>query len=170
MGKYFKYAIGEIILVVIGILIALQINNWNEHQKLLAKEQDYLKEIKSSLIQDTLSINQVIEFNVGKREIVTGLMGVFADSLSNDERAFLIEKYTNPFTIYQVFNPKKTAWNNLIASENLNVLTNKELRNILMEYYGYDYTTGVQERVVGMNRRVIDNYFASFFTKEQAKK
>jgi hypothetical protein len=32
-GKYFKYAIGEIILVVIGILIALSINNWNETQK-----------------------------------------------------------------------------------------------------------------------------------------
>mgnify|MGYP000731225644 CR=1 FL=1 len=32
-GRYLKYAIGEIILVVIGILIALQINNWNEHKK-----------------------------------------------------------------------------------------------------------------------------------------
>ena len=33
MGKYFKYAIGEIFLVVFGILIALQINNWNENRK-----------------------------------------------------------------------------------------------------------------------------------------
>ena len=32
-GKYFEYAVGEIILVVIGILIALQINNWNEGRK-----------------------------------------------------------------------------------------------------------------------------------------
>ncbi len=32
-GKYFKYAIGEIVLVVIGILIAISINNWNEHRK-----------------------------------------------------------------------------------------------------------------------------------------
>ena len=37
-GKYFKYAIGEIVLVVIGILIALQINNWNEARKLSIKE------------------------------------------------------------------------------------------------------------------------------------
>jgi hypothetical protein len=34
-GKYFKYAIGEIVLVVIGIIIALQINNWNENRKKL---------------------------------------------------------------------------------------------------------------------------------------
>ena len=33
MSKYFKYAIGEILLVVIGILIALQINNWNEKRQ-----------------------------------------------------------------------------------------------------------------------------------------
>ena len=37
-GKYFKYAIGEIVLVVIGILIALQINNWNERRKTSEKE------------------------------------------------------------------------------------------------------------------------------------
>ena len=41
--NYLKYAIGEIILVVIGILIALQINNWNENRKLLSEEkQSYL--------------------------------------------------------------------------------------------------------------------------------
>ena len=38
-AKYFKYAIGEIVLVVIGILIALQINNWNEWDKESKKEQ-----------------------------------------------------------------------------------------------------------------------------------
>ena len=42
-GKYFKYAIGEIILVVIGILIALQINNWNEVKKARAVEITYIR-------------------------------------------------------------------------------------------------------------------------------
>jgi len=49
MGKYFKYAIGEIFLVVIGILIALSINNWNEAQKEEALELDYLTGIKTDL-------------------------------------------------------------------------------------------------------------------------
>ena len=41
-GKYFKYAIGEILLVVIGILIALQINNWNENRKARISEKQNL--------------------------------------------------------------------------------------------------------------------------------
>ncbi len=49
MGKYFKYAIGEIIIVVIGILIALQINNWNENKKNKAIEIQLLTQMKSDL-------------------------------------------------------------------------------------------------------------------------
>jgi hypothetical protein len=49
LSKYLLYAIGEIALVVIGILLALQINNWNEEQKLQSKENEILREIKSEL-------------------------------------------------------------------------------------------------------------------------
>jgi hypothetical protein len=47
--KYMRYAIGEILLVVIGILIALQINNWNESKKLRIRETVLLTELKSNL-------------------------------------------------------------------------------------------------------------------------
>jgi len=46
-GKYLKYAIGEIILVVIGILIAVSINNWNEARKDKITEQKVLKTLRS---------------------------------------------------------------------------------------------------------------------------
>jgi sensor domain CHASE-containing protein len=48
-SKYLLYAIGEIILVVIGILIALSINNWNEQRKERQIEQSILKEIRNNL-------------------------------------------------------------------------------------------------------------------------
>ena len=48
-GMYFKYAVGEIVLVVIGILIALQINNWNENVKKLKQEKIYYCKIKEDL-------------------------------------------------------------------------------------------------------------------------
>jgi hypothetical protein len=60
-GKYFKYAVGEIILVVIGILIALQINNWNEKKKLEAKTHDYYLQLLDDLNSDILFANQTIE-------------------------------------------------------------------------------------------------------------
>jgi len=48
-ANYLKYAIGEIVLVVIGILIALSINNWNENRKLRKDELNLLSEVKSNL-------------------------------------------------------------------------------------------------------------------------
>ena len=52
MGKYIKYALGEIILVVIGILIAIQINNWNEANKTEEKETLYLTRLTTNLGYD----------------------------------------------------------------------------------------------------------------------
>lgn len=51
-GKYFKYAIGEIVLVVIGILIALQINNWNENRKERLVQLQLLKELQYAARED----------------------------------------------------------------------------------------------------------------------
>ena len=58
MGKYFKYAIGEIILVVIGILIALQINNWNENRKLKQQEAKYYCQLVADLNADISNIKR----------------------------------------------------------------------------------------------------------------
>ncbi len=60
-GRYFKYALGEIILVVIGILIALQINNWNEDRKAKLQGDVYIGEIYKDLEKDILVLNQVVE-------------------------------------------------------------------------------------------------------------
>jgi len=60
-GKYFKYAIGEIVLVVIGILIALQINNWNENRKEKIKTQTYLKLLLEDFKQESVKVNTYLE-------------------------------------------------------------------------------------------------------------
>ncbi|MDP5158382.1 MAG: DUF6090 family protein [Flaviramulus sp.] len=57
-SKYLLYAFGEIILVVLGILIALQINNWNENRKTDAQVGKSLKALRSDLVQDTLLIHE----------------------------------------------------------------------------------------------------------------
>jgi hypothetical protein len=60
-SKYLIYAIGEIVLVVIGILIALQINNWNEKQKLNAKTQDYYLQLLDDLKSDIIFSKRTID-------------------------------------------------------------------------------------------------------------
>ncbi|MBK7872417.1 MAG: hypothetical protein IPJ74_17955 [Saprospiraceae bacterium] len=61
LRKYLIYAIGEILLVVIGILIALQINNWNERNKNLKYEKEYLERLLSDLELDQQDLNREIE-------------------------------------------------------------------------------------------------------------
>lgn len=60
--KYLMYAFGEIILVVIGILIALQINNWNEQRKQAKNYINILKTIKNDMVADTTKIGQILEY------------------------------------------------------------------------------------------------------------
>ena len=62
-SKYLIYAIGEIILVVIGILIALEINNWNEHEKQKSIAKELLKDIEISLANNYTQLNFVINYN-----------------------------------------------------------------------------------------------------------
>ncbi|NVJ87450.1 MAG: hypothetical protein HWE15_14165 [Algoriphagus sp.] len=57
-GKYLKYAFGEILLVMIGILLALQVNNWNENRKLNTQKKEFLEELHKS-VQGDLSYLQI---------------------------------------------------------------------------------------------------------------
>ena len=77
-GKYLKYAIGEIVLVVIGILIALSINNWNQNQKDRKLGDDYLLRITSELEMDKSILNQKINL---------------ADKLSSEYLDFIRKMY-----------------------------------------------------------------------------
>ena len=60
-SKYLLYAIGEIVLVVIGILIALQINNWNESRKQEVEQIKLLQNFKNSIVSDIESFDHYIE-------------------------------------------------------------------------------------------------------------
>ena len=72
--KYLKYAIGEIVLVVIGILIALSINNWNENRK----ENNYLRmvytHIQKDLLTDTLNISENIKYYSKRNQRLTDII------------------------------------------------------------------------------------------------
>jgi hypothetical protein len=72
-SKYFKYAIGEIVLVVIGILIALQINNWNEQKNKEAKIVKILKEIQDDIEIDLIQANKMFDYQLFTDSISKGV-------------------------------------------------------------------------------------------------
>jgi hypothetical protein len=79
-GKYFKYAIGEIILVVIGILIALQINNWNEERKEDKAEDKALVALKNEFEKNI----KLLQFICEQRSMSEADKRAYYDLITND--------------------------------------------------------------------------------------
>lgn len=93
LSSYLLYAIGEILLVVIGILIALQINNWNDRKKQYKADIAFLSNLKGEIVLDTLAISSQIEWYKEINEnIRTTLMMVDTAGVLNEEQSKLISK------------------------------------------------------------------------------
>ena len=141
-GKYFKYAIGEIILVVIGILIALQINNWNEERKLQDEINTYLTQKLENLKEDKLRLidmKDVRQQKVEKSKYVldVGLKNVDAITIANIvyftlvERHFISTVERNESSITKYYSgSKETAINKLeqLYINKINEMTLEENR------------------------------------------
>ena len=130
-SKYFKYAIGEIVLVVIGILIALQINNLNEQSKKKNLKNEYRSSLITDYTKDTIQLNNRLNRN---RERLTLLRSTY-DSIENGYYK-TIEDYIELSSIrggIRVTNTYNTnSFKLLISSGNID-LFDKELRTELME-------------------------------------
>ncbi len=138
-GKYFKYAIGEIILVVIGILIALQINNWNQNRLNENLEGQYyerlledLKEEKE-IIQATLNYSHQVSFHA------KNAIAVFenSDEMNPNPVDNLIDMYQA--SQLQDPNSATSTYKELIASGQINLIQNNSLKTALIRYYEVDW-------------------------------
>ena len=128
-GKYLKYAIGEIILVVIGILIALQINNWNEQRKDRIKEQVILKQLqedyKANLVQleeKMTTRDKLINSAIKLLKAFDQPVGVIRDSLVKD----IANAFHDP-----TYDPIQ---NDLTSSGNLTLIRNHRLKRLLSNW------------------------------------
>jgi hypothetical protein len=134
--KYFKYAIGEIFLVVVGILIALSINNWNETSKDRRTEQAYLTALKEEFNYNRMELDQMIErnkFNGDKALELSNLMGPNDPSITEKEFALLAMDVTNLEVQYR---PNKAVLDEVISSGKLTIFSNNKLKFALSSYNG----------------------------------
>ncbi len=158
-GKYFKYAIGEIILVVIGILIALQINNWNENRKSQKEEVFILSKLQSDINSDINSIKQRIEQNEGQIANYIYCLEVLGRKKEVTKKEFL-SKFGSILGI-QFFDQNTSTFSNLISSGKLELISNKTLSESIVKYYTGDYKgwdTGMRD----YTRNIIAPYLIKF--------
>ena len=134
LNKYFKYAIGEIILVVIGILIALQINTWNEQRKEKTKLKVILNAVYKDLVADSLAIHKdlkMINFRVDNNaKFQKRIYG----SKANLDSLVQFMKYEFPITWYQGVTYNTNSFNNLKSTDSYDILP-ELLKNQLSHYY-----------------------------------
>jgi len=133
-GMYFKYAIGEIVLVVIGILIALQINNWNEGRKELKKEKQLLislsEDFKSNLKSLEGSINE-IQIIYERYSLVLEYAGNVNNGLTKEMKDSII------MTKYVSTNLVDGALTSILGSNKLEIIRNDTLKSWLTKYPSY---------------------------------
>ena len=131
-SKYLVYAIGEIALVVMGILIALQINNWNEQNKANGFELKMLKELNSSLMTNTQELERGIEMSILARESCLVVLNHLTNHLPYHDS--LNVHFSKSLFWYQNI-PDYAAFETT-KSYGLHLLKNDELRILLSAVYG----------------------------------
>ena len=129
-GKYLKYAIGEIILVVIGILIALQLNNLNENKKNDVFEKEILSQIQENLKNDRLGLKK-IEVNFSKAiSSSDNILNAKVSQQTEDS----IKIWLGAIIQFDRFQPLTNAYE-VLKSNGLDRISNKQLRFLLGRYY-----------------------------------
>lgn len=146
-SKYLLYAVGEIVLVVLGILIALRINNWNESRK----AQEELESIKQNLTQEFESnqrdlqsvLNSIRYTKNGGLEILS-IISASKDLISEEELNIVIEKSL----FFPTWKPSNYTLSELKNAGKLALVDNDSLKQLL-----FDWDKQI-ENVEGWNRRM----------------
>ncbi len=131
--KYSRYAIGEILLVVIGILIALQVNNWNEHQKVLKAEKEILKNLTQEFLSNKRELQRQKTIVLKTFESNRALMSFFGK-----EKSVIQGMNMDSLIFYSVefdqYNPSENTIQDLLQSGRFDLLSNDRLKNLLFDW------------------------------------
>ena len=132
-GKYLKYAIGEILLVMVGILLALQVNNWNENRKLKSEEHLLLTNLSMSFERKLAELEKK---NIGRRkniETIIKILEIIASEVRNLSGENMFKFRGELFTWYAV-NEEFSVIEMLYNSGKINTISNDSLKSKLIEW------------------------------------
>ena len=163
-GRYFFYALGEIVLVVIGILIALQVNNWNEDRKNLIGAEKQLLTLKQNISDD---IKQIVRLD---KEMDTLIF--YSKILMEQFKTNIPINYNTPYYIFYLilehhFNPNRSGLNT-ITNEGLMAYIDEDIKNNILNYYELLEQINSREQISNsiihtfLEPYLIDNYSEIF--------
>ena len=131
--KYLLYAFGEIILVVIGILIALQVNNLNEKSKLNNETQEIFKSLNDEFKNNRAVLKERIDALENTNKYVKAVL-----DLTNSDESVLatinIDSIINLSLFYGNYNPANSTIQELISSSKLNLIKDNHLKDNLFNW------------------------------------
>jgi len=150
-GKYLKYALGEIVLVMIGILLALQVNEWNKERLRKIAEQATIEQLITDLSKSQYQLEQVRDRNLrSTRECAYVLRAFWKYELPEDIQDHIMAGWGSA-----VYSPVLGTARSLINSGRLDILSSKELKNNIVEYV----------EAVNYTLKDINRYEESYFRK-----
>ena len=143
VGRYLKYAIGEIILVVIGILIALSINTWNEERKIRNTEVEILQNLNQELQSNLNELKAINETHQIELENGIYLLSLFGTDISGRPVRELDSLFSNVLSGFS-FEAKDGYIKSLISSNKIDYIQNSELKSYISSFESM-IIDGVQE-------------------------
>ena len=132
-SKYLKYGVGEIVLVVIGILIAVQINNWNESRKKEEVEKQVLISLFQEIEKDRILLKEIeLKYKKDLRDI-TYFKNLIWKEKHNMEDAMALNEFGG--LAFRDVNPNRITYDEMISTGKIYYLSNQTLLNEIINYY-----------------------------------
>jgi hypothetical protein len=131
LKRYMLYAVGEIVLVVLGILIALQIDNWNDIRKERLQELKYLENIQSDILSEITNNKQMKDLRQKKAGAASEML--FRKNPVGIDEIVELEKTWILVYFWTTYIPKNNVFKELSSSGHLNEITNDSIKFYLLD-------------------------------------
>jgi len=150
-SKWREYLI-EMAVIIIGILLAIALNNWNEYRKDRQKEKQFLQQIHNEFLQNKKQLEEVITFHreiLNECEKIIQLFPIKVDSVNLDSLGLSIRKSGR----WTTFDPSQGTIDALISTSSFDVISDKQLRMLLLTWKGNvkDYFRNEQNTLDRLN-------------------
>ncbi len=151
--QYLKYAIGEIFLVMVGILLALQVSNWNQNRIARNKEKVILAELNQEFKQNKAQLEDVLSHHRKALKSTDLLIAEFPLNIDSINLDSLKEKSIG-FGLRHTFNPSQGIVKSLVNTSSFDLISDPELRKLLVSWS--DVLADYQEEEQTASRILVD--------------